>query len=168
MRCGDFLAGVADKHLLRWQGNNGVGFGEPTALGSFSRDSQVRASPPYYRKQSEEHRQESVSAGMRGAKRAWRVKRGDGKSGAAGNTERHGQEGEFFALSDHFLFSTCLPAIVCVAVCGVVPQVQGHSSLGAWPGLSASNWGGAPYYSNLGARTSYAIPNQTGNGGAYP
>eukprot|EP00285_Hemiselmis_virescens_P015563 CAMPEP_0173396090 /NCGR_PEP_ID=MMETSP1356-20130122/34486_1 /TAXON_ID=77927 ORGANISM="Hemiselmis virescens, Strain PCC157" /NCGR_SAMPLE_ID=MMETSP1356 /ASSEMBLY_ACC=CAM_ASM_000847 /LENGTH=68 /DNA_ID=CAMNT_0014355029 /DNA_START=1 /DNA_END=204 /DNA_ORIENTATION=+ len=46
-------------------------------------------------------------------------------------------------------------------------QVLGHSTLNRWPGLSASNWGGAPYYSNLGSRTVYAIPNQTGNGGAY-
>lgn len=47
-------------------------------------------------------------------------------------------------------------------------QVLGHSTLNEWPGLSASNFGGAPYYSNLGSHTSYAIPNQTGNGGAYP
>jgi hypothetical protein len=51
-RWGDLLACVADERLLRWQGNNGVGFGEPTALGSFSRDSQVRACPPFYRKHS--------------------------------------------------------------------------------------------------------------------
>jgi hypothetical protein len=85
-----------------------------------------------------------------------------------GNWERRGtlrnaSKEENSSRSLTISFATCTRVLL-----SLVSQVQGHSSLGAWPGLSASNWGGAPYYSNLGARTSYAIPNQTGNGGAYP
>ncbi len=43
--------------------------------------------------------------------------------------------------------------------------LNGHSNLGmmSW---RATNWGGAPTYANLGRHTVYAIPNESGNGGA--